>query len=336
MVRVCEANVSNHTNGNKKRTRMRIFSRSMPLVFIIPIFCAFTYTAINLYQKEPINSPVHITEIRTIIDDAGAPSKQLQQLLSLFEIAHDNSLKDIVEKTQKAFLRQAGKERWEIADQTNHEKDQAIQLLNNLGLVQEVTPMQQEYEYALILGATVHPVRTRLAHLISLFKKGIQFKHIVVLGGQRPLDPNRESPEELLKPKTDFPLKNDWVLSGDLPKTETEMMRMVFDQAILPEEMQSTPIVFVDTPMQTTLNGNLRRPNTPDTVVEWLKSNPNPGACLVLSNQPYVGYQDAVVQSVLSKEFSIDTVGQKATEKKIVIFLDTIARWLYQEYQQWR
>ena len=52
------------------------------------------------------------------------------------------------------------------------------------------------------------------------------------------------------------------------------------------------------------------RPNTAVTVKRWLKKKkPASGSVLVLSNPPYIGYQDAVVRRCLPRSFQIETIG---------------------------
>ena len=116
-----------------------------------------------------------------------------------------------------------------------------------------------------------------------------------------------------------------YVVAEDIDKSEN---KIVGTQCAI-------PIVFVDTPMQKTENNNLRRPNTRDTINEWLqKYNPHNGSILAISNQPFIGYQDAVLRNILPKGFSIETVGCENLENETTtIILDSLARWIYHEYQ---
>ena len=75
-----------------------------------------------------------------------------------------------------------------------------------------------------------------------------------------------------------------------------------------------------------------RRPNTADTIKLWMHANPEPGLSLIISSQPYVHYQDAVLRAYLPAEFTLEVVGKKA--RSVVSdgkHLDNLARWLYQE-----
>ncbi len=179
----------------------------------------------------------------------------------------------------------------------------------------------------------VHRVRSRLKYLIELWEKGVRFGSINVLAGQRPLDPNLESPEILLdKNNMMLPFKDDWQLTGDLPTTEAGAAKLVFDQSVLPAAWNDLAITFIDTPMQETGTGKLRRPNTQDSVVHWLKTDLKPGSVLAISNQPYVYYQDTAFRCCIPETFSLETVGKAAClQERTTALLDNMARWLYQE-----
>lgn len=274
--------------------------------------------------------------VSMIINQAGEPSNILLELCSLLDIEHSGTLESIVAATQKAWLRPAGTERWEFADLYDAKRDQIMPLLEGMNCINDIVPSQKSYDYALMLGATAHRVRTRLAYLVRLWEKGVRFKHIIFATGARNLDPIKESEKELLTSDVaGLPVRPEWSFSGNLPTTETEMMKLVYEQSVLPDSMREVPVVFVDTPMQATASGQLRRPNTGDTIIHWLATSPSPGRCLVVSNQPFTAYQDTVVKTFVPKGFTVETVGHEACENiSIAVCLDSIARWLYQEQKR--
>lgn len=51
-----------------------------------------------------------------LLNAQSKPTPALQSLLQLMNVEHDGSLASIVEKTQKEWLRAAGKERWQIEE----------------------------------------------------------------------------------------------------------------------------------------------------------------------------------------------------------------------------
>ena len=79
-------------------------------------------------------------------------------------------------------------------------------------------------------------------------------------------------------------------------------------------------------------DGTISRANTEDTLRHWLTTDPIPGTCLAVSSQPFVGYQHSVARTVLPVNFEIETVGDiSAEDEPLAVYLDTVARWLYQE-----
>jgi hypothetical protein len=269
-----------------------------------------------------------------LVNEDNAPTPALLAILNETKIEHDGTLQTIFTETQKKWLRPAGQERWEDQTPLTCDCEKLPQLFEKLSLTQEIKPAHLHYDYAVLLGATLNTVRNRLAHLIALWDSGIHFDSIIILGGKRPLDNTIESSQALLNNTvTSLPFKQNWEFNGQLPTTETEMMKFVFDQTDTPATWKTIPLIFVDAPMQKTENGSLRRPNTQDTVDEWLKNNPKPGSILSISNQPYIGYQDAVLRKALPKEFTVETAGEACSDdKKPTVILDSLARWIYNEH----
>ena len=130
-----------------------------------------------------------------------------------------------------------------------------------------------------------------------------------------------------------LPIQADWMEPAKIPATETEMAKMVYNQAKLPKDFKElVQVQFIDTPLQRASNGGAIRPNTGDTIKLWLTKTKPTGSVLAISNQPYVGYQHAVLKTFVPKEMSIETVGPKpSTSASSDLLLDTLARWLYQE-----
>jgi len=275
----------------------------------------------------------------TIVNKHYQPTSTLLTLLKATNIKHDGTLQSIFTETQKYWLRPAGKERWETQTFFTVNHNNPSELFKELYLIQEIKPSNQHYNHVILLGSTVTSIRIRLSYLINTWNNGIRFDSINILAGQRPLDKTIESPEVLLNNTCQtLPFKQNWQLNGQLPSTETEMIKLVFDQADLPAEWNNIAINFVDTPMQQTENGILRRPSTLDTIMEWVKLyNPKNGSILALSNQPYIGYQDSVLRNFLPKNFTVETVGSDCiNNQNIATILDSLARWIYNEYQMYK
>lgn len=303
--------------------------RCTPLFLLV--FIASCYYSGHAQEGHVIQA----TSIHDRILVQGRPSKPLLDLLALLEIKHDGTLSSIVEATQKeqpqGFLRPKGAERWELAPLHEDKRESIVTYMRHMGAFDRVVPTKKRYNYVLILGATIHRVRDRVAYLVELHNKGIQFGKIVFLGGKRVLDPAIEKESDFVNGSNGFlTIKKDWKLAK-APTTEAEMMQMVWEQSELPAELEKIPVEFVDSPMRM-VDGKLTRPTTKDNVESWLASNPIPGPVLAISNQPYVGYQDSVFRDYLPNNFELETVGSASEGKdKVATLLDNIARWTYQE-----
>lgn len=278
------------------------------LVFIAGLFVGLCSSRV-IFTK---NSEVKI------ISSQGKVSSEIVQLLSLTGIEHDGSLDSIIKETQASWLRKPGQERWDIVEQNWEQRAAIFNVFKKIGLLDEVKPKHLQYDYTLLMGALLSRVQTRLQSLIDVWNDGVRFNYIIILSGARPL-----IDEELQAYQVSF--------SGTLPTTETEMMKSVYEQTAMPEEMRQIPLIIIDVPMLKNQDGTLRRPSTGDTVDLWLQSNPVPGSCLVVSNQPYILYQDSVTKCLLPDLFSVETFGQEDQNSSIGVHLDNLARCLYQE-----
>lgn len=270
-----------------------------------------------------------------VIDAKGRVSQPLLDLLKLLKVSHDGTINDIVAKTQKLWIRPAGSELWHVKDIYHEQALEIIPIFKKIGCVDAVYPTKREYHYLLFLGASLPSLRKRLASIIQWWKDGIRFKEIVFLTGQRILDPELESESALLNSENAI-LANrpGWQAPENLPIMEVDMMKMVYDQVDLPQAMRDqAAIIIIDSPQRTLPNGKKGRPITDDTIVSWLATNPTPGSCLAVSNQPHLWRQHAVLKHLLPKSFIVESAGSGIALEKIncTSFLDTIARWLYQE-----
>ena len=142
----------------------------------------------------------------------------------------------------------------------------------------------------------------------------MRFDEVVWLTGNRPLDPQVDG---LLK----------------LARIESEAAHILWMQADLPKEMKRLPVRFMATPMYE-CNGQIKRPNTMDTLITWLEEA-KPCKAIFASTQPFCGYQHAIVKTALPDSFDFDVVGPgggpHSHPAAAAVTLDALARWLYQE-----
>ena len=247
-----------------------------------------------------------------LLTEDSAPTPALQQLLFFFGIPHQSTLEEIVNATQSHWI-QTGKERWEFEPIEEDKRMQLLPIFKEIGLCDNVNCSSANYDYALVYGGFYSRVLKRIEQLVREYQRGVRFKRIVLLTGQRFLDPKTTERE--------LPLN-----------TETEMMLFIWEHTLMPETLREIPIQVVDAPRQMRADGSWVRPTTKDTLIEWLKTAPAPGHCLFISGQPLCGYQDSVARTYLPSNFNIETIGIYSDEElAISIYLDNLARWLYQE-----
>lgn len=313
--------------------RSNSFIKLALFICLLAILTFVGCAVLHDYSLQATNQKVN--QVSKLFSHDGRPNAALSEVLKKTSIKHDNTIATIVTQTQKEWLRPFGVERFEMEHNGDNKRQELWPLLVNVGLVNECYPSKKSYEYCLVLGATISTTRVRLAYVARLWNEGIRFKNLVLLTGARVLDPKIESVSALCTAsESTLPIRPDWKWDEkNAPGTEAEMMQLVHDQIVLPSGLRNLGVTVIDAPQQMTSTGALRRPNTGDTLVTWLATNPNPAPCLVISNQPFVGYQDSVVRTVVPASFEIETVGSydAADYDSTDVYLDSLARWLYQE-----
>ena len=246
------------------------------------------------------------------IQDHTIDPNALFQLASALGIPQDA---DIISETQMHWLRKADQERWELAELPVSQRFFVLDWAEKQGLFSPWKPALETYDKALILGATTSCMQMRLDYLKELWLQGIRFNEIVWLTGDRPLDKRVDG-------------------LTDRCSNESEAAHVLWKETDLPQEMRNLPVVFIATPMKTE-GASLKRPNTEDTIIAWLKTAPQPCKALFVSSQPFCGYQFAIIKTCLPESFQFDLVGQGVDSISHpaagAIILDSIARWIYQE-----
>lgn len=231
----------------------------------------------------------------------------LSQLASALNLPPDANIATAI---QKHGLRKPGQERWEMAELSPDQRAFVLSWATEHGFFSPWEPLESSYDTAFLLGASTSRMQMRLDYLAQLWNRGIRFRKIVWLTGDRPLDP-----------------RADGLI--DRCSTESEAAHILWEEATLPPEMGNLPIVFVAVPMKP----EGRRPTTEDTLVAYLNASPSPCKALFVSHQPFCGYQFAVIKGTLPDAFQFDLVGPGADPSRAsaAVTLDAIARWTYQE-----
>jgi len=281
------------------------------------------------------------------------------------DVPDDMSPKDLNDRLQQKWFKE-GYLRFQIKGEPPNDEDRG--LLHELDFIDEVRPhnvlhdkMESKVEFddpihyagVLLLGALRTRVVSRLHYLttIALRMTFQQDWKVHLLGGARPLDPVKEHPTRLRTP-AELPFKEGWTPPERMPTTEAEMMEFTWQQSQLPE---SWKYELVNTPLHSKDSKNpeagKRPPNTRETVVEWIqpmpdqpeRDPPKPGDYLVLSNQPFVQYQELTVQNAYRmcvalgyapSGFIFNACGPESSlTLPLATYLDNIAKQVYEELQ---
>jgi hypothetical protein len=300
-----------------------------------------------------------------LFEQDGTPTKSLQSLVMQwkFNVRHDQSWylsycalpaqeqrEALIAMTQKEWLRQAGKERWEIEDYKldTGTKELLLSLFNDLCCCQEVRPTKKKYKGIIILGGILQRVCIRYAYLKKLWQEGVRADAIFLFGGERPMDKKFEKACSFLGLRDNefLPMSSvRWENCLPLPTNEAQMMQWVMKLADLPQELRAVPVHTITSRMKIAPDGSAKRPTTGDTFNDWGREYNPEGDYLVISSQPFIGYQDAVGRSSVAQKVYLETVGLAVNTHKqlnfcnevedttIAEYFDTIARWMWQENQ---
>ncbi len=301
------------------RLSFKFLLLSLSCITFFPICTAFSHSSSNL-----------------ILDVTNRPTVALTQLLDCLSICHDGSLESIINQTQKHWLRSPGKERWEGNDIHTDHSQSILFYAQQMGLVNEMLPLQSYYKYALVFSYGTQGMFERISYLIKLWHNNIRFEKIIFLTSDRLLDPVSENVSSIINPhnKT-LRFKSDWH-TLDIPslKTEDDMIKTIYDLAEMPDDLRKIPTIYIYS-LSRTQNGQIRRATTADQVLDWLASDLTRGDCLFISHQPFVTYQDSVLKSYMPETFgTLHTCGpalNRAIPNLNFTILDTLARILYQE-----
>lgn len=261
-----------------------------------------------------------------LFDAQGQPTEPLLRLLERLGVQHDNTLRGIRDATQSAWY-QAGKMRAEIKDQmeVGQLRNDCLGPLAQLGFLREAEAPQTEHAYALVLGATVVAVRKRLAFLRDEWERGVRFREVILFGSERALMPDKEGMDVLYNPQNaELPFPEDRAKTAEAPpRNEIEMMVAVYNQPDFPW----TPKGIKATAIHAT-----GKANTADTIRVWLQEKqPEPGACLAVSSQPFVSFQQVVIANELPEDFMVIGIGPAANPSlPLATFLDNVAKLVYE------
>lgn len=259
-----------------------------------------------------------------ILINEGIINPDLLDILQILNIKHNFTISGINEIMQENFLRNSITERYQLSDNEYSTiiKADLLTCFEKLGMITEILPKKNKYKHILILGAN-RTLKNRIDFFIRLLSLGYIFENTFFLTGKRDVSINE---------KNNMLAEYNIALPPTI-HTEDEEIKLLCHTLGLSKFVDD--ITFVIAPkVNDPATGNLKRPTTYDSIISWLKMNPEIGTCLAISNNPYIHYQQTVLQNIFKHEkvnMKVETVGSGSKENNITLYLDTLARQFYEE-----
>ena len=292
--------------------------------------------SIMLFQALPVKA-------RPLFFDDGSLTDEAIDLCKVLKI--DDKITDarsFNDFFQKNFLRPKMFERWYDYDLGSILPIDAfpniVTACRNLGMLDNVLPSKTSYDCVILFGSntvTMGKICDFVKNELGNVLKNNHETKIFFLTGDRPLDARVDS-KQIVK----------YLTKRGIPATETEAAKLIWKKN-MGKRLKCT-FVSVSFNEVNKNNGELKRPNTRDTVKKLL-ANYSISACdiLAISINPFIPYQDNVLRNVLIEQGfftdggTLETVGYTSNEKLpsmvldqrhvINILLDTIARCAFEE-----
>lgn len=264
---------------------------------------------------------------------------------------------------QKEFRRPAGVERQQFEEIFNN-KELRTSLEKILKEFFEPVHYGNNKKVKLILGASEETVKLRFSTVIKLEREAIHTDKIYLLGGQRDLwvdaEPvakslvvkrlvekynisEKDALFELEEAKNQFyagedskenkrkAIVNHFVNNRNIIwPTESDMM---MEESKKYSELMSVEFILIDSPKKLNIKGELERPDTLDTYIQFVNDYNISGDIGIVSSQPYILYQWQQARvAFIDKPINIYMSGEGVLDKEGVNFtviLDSVARFFY-------
>lgn len=232
--------------------------------------------------------------------------KQLHEELT----AREHQYLKMMAMTQTAMARPQNLERIDLDDLEKLEVEKVRKHCQKLGMIDEINPVKGKYPLVALMAAFQFRVEERLKWLLEKMRSGdVQdVETIIVCAGKRKLRDFEEA-------------------TNHGCEDETDMVRHVMKKLFPADEFPNVKFVFSDAKAA----ANDFRARTDDTAVQ---SKEDLGEIehkelLLISNQPYCGYQGAVFQQIFHP-MHVQSVGDEAPLKYTAPDIyDSITRLFY-------
>lgn len=301
-----------------------IFSRSKSfrlfiLIFLI-VICSLSISTIFVHhnradistmtlQSQKLNGHILLNEDLTL-------SPSLKKLFNFLNAKDINTFEEANKYAQENFLRPKGIERqMQKPHPLESEFNKVLPILRSMKMIDAI-PAFGHYNYLAFNGQSLPQMRRQVEFIK---RSSVTFNEIVFATGSRNLQAifDKDDPNfDILKSEYDAA---KYLLKVYFPNKKSIVLNATTDK--------------------------LPRPNTKTTVNAWMEQKPEPGSILMVSNNPYIGYQYLTWFGVLKdndwfkKGGSLYMCGDFQREEKrnrLAVILDNVARTLFTEIEIWK
>lgn len=222
----------------------------------------------------------------------------------------------------------------EIQPKTKFKTTQKLELIGDLPSSvkpfhygDKIVPVNIKGSVIVVLGATYGTMLERckyIAEIESFLGDEEQIGAVVLLGGARRAGEIDGLPHQILKITRDFSLPI-------VELTETHLIQHALKEVSSNFRANLPPVVVIDT-----LSSGILRPTTKTTMIEftkWASANPQVSGAYIISDQPNVLYQEAVIEHIMKVRapcLRFEVVGSKASSTTTnKDFLEAIAAFMW-------
>ncbi|SPN73618.1 hypothetical protein C10C_0452 [Chlamydia serpentis] len=261
----------------------------------------------------------------------------INRLLEICGLPEAEAIEDLIESTSTWIL--SPEERFSgdlVSNCQLHDEHAFYNDLSLLHMTQALPAYSATYDCAVIFGGPLPALRQRLDFLIREWQRGVRFKKIVFLCGQRGRYKSIEEQEHFFDSRYNpFPMEDNWQQENhSTPASEEEIAKFVWTQMLLPTAWRDNPSAFkvvflVAKPAEDRLFANRK-----DTLLLFRSYQEDfSGRVLFVSSQPFIGLDSCRVEKFFKSE-NYDIAGPGFAQGVLKyhwaprICLHTLAEWL--------
>lgn len=245
------------------------------------------------------------------------PTELLRDIFKITETEGVENLETAIEQSKK-WIRPKNLELWHAYSILNGAQRIALaKRIKHSVLAKEKMPKKQHYDAVILLGAATSRVRVRIEFLIKLYKMGIAWDKVYLLGSTRDLKMGNGTDQQIAQ----------ILESNNIAPTEIEMVKYEWQETKMSDSLRAIPTQSI----QAGARADGARAELEDTLAELLKvaGDLKGKTFLFIANNPFIFFLDAEAKRVLEKSgVNVETVGEEMKAEPMENVLDAVARCL--------